>query len=56
VLQEAADKTNPLIERMRFLGSYSHNLQEVYTVRVADLKRRILIGEEQGHPIRHAIC
>ncbi len=48
VLQEAADKTNPLIERMRFLGIYSSNLDEFYKVRFADLKRRILIGEEQG--------
>ncbi|MBA2817166.1 polyphosphate kinase 1 [Candidatus Pantoea persica] len=50
VLQEAADKTNPLIERMRFLGIYSNNLDEFYKVRFADLKRRILIGEEQGVP------
>jgi len=50
VLQEAADKTNPLIERMRFLGIYSNNLDEFYKVRFADLKRRILIGEEQGSP------
>ncbi len=47
VLQEAADKINPLIERMRFLGIYSNNLEEFYKVRFADLKRRILIGEEQ---------
>ncbi|MDU6434022.1 MAG: polyphosphate kinase 1 [Pantoea sp.] len=49
-IQEAADKTNPLIERMRFLGIYSNNLDEFYKVRFADLKRRILIGEEQGSP------
>ncbi|MDY4348521.1 polyphosphate kinase 1 [Pectobacterium brasiliense] len=48
VLQEAADKSNPLIERMRFLGIYSSNLDEFYKVRFADLKRRILINEEQG--------
>ena len=48
VLQEAADKSNPLIERMRFLGIYSNNLDEFYKVRFADLKRRILISEEQG--------
>ncbi|WP_072666527.1 polyphosphate kinase 1 [Candidatus Erwinia haradaeae] len=47
VLQEAADKTNPLIERMRFLGIYSRNLEEFYKVRFSDLKRRILISEEQ---------
>ncbi|AIJ09456.1 polyphosphate kinase 1 [Edwardsiella anguillarum] len=48
VLQEAADKSNPLIERMRFLGIYSSNLDEFYKVRFAELKRRILISEEQG--------
>ncbi|EMQ4857830.1 polyphosphate kinase 1 [Morganella morganii] len=47
VLQEAADKRNPLIERMRFLGIYSNNLDEFYKVRYADVKRRILINEEQ---------
>lgn len=57
VLQEAADKSNPLIERMRFLGIYSNNLEEFYKVRFADLKRRILIGEEQGTPttLRHLL-
>ncbi|MGL5762793.1 MAG: hypothetical protein ACRCX9_06185, partial [Plesiomonas shigelloides] len=39
VLQEAADKTNPLIERVRFLGIYSNNLDEFYKVRFADVKR-----------------
>lgn len=48
VLQEAADKSNPLIERIRFLGIYSSNMDEFYKVRFADVKRRILIKEEQG--------
>lgn len=48
VLQEAADKSNPLIERIRFLGIYSNNLDGFYKVRFAELKRRILISEEQG--------
>ena len=47
VLQEAADKSNPLIERMRFLGIYSNNLDEIYKVRFAELKRRIIISEEE---------
>ncbi|MEC5343226.1 polyphosphate kinase 1 [Brenneria populi] len=57
VLQEAADKSNPLIERMRFLGIYSNNLDEFYKVRFADLKRRILINEEQGSDgnLRHLL-
>ncbi|VFP84343.1 Polyphosphate kinase [Candidatus Erwinia haradaeae] len=50
VLQEAADKTNPLLERMRFLGIYSNNLEEFYKVIFSDLKRRILISEERCIP------
>lgn len=54
VLQEAADKNNPLIERMRFLGIYSSNLDEFYKVRIADLRRRMLIyeGQPHGHRLR----
>lgn len=48
VLQEAADKTVPLIERVRFLGIFSSNLDEFYKVRFADVKRRILISQESG--------
>ncbi|MCE0493199.1 polyphosphate kinase 1 [Vibrio salinus] len=47
VLQEAADKNVPLIERVRFLGIFSNNLDEFYKVRFADVKRRILIDIEQ---------
>ncbi|PJC86167.1 polyphosphate kinase 1 [Vibrio sp. HA2012] len=48
VLQEAADKNVPLIERVRFLGIFSNNLDEFYKVRFSDVKRRILIREDQG--------
>ena len=46
VLQEAMDKTNPPIERARFLGIFSSNLDEYYRVRVADVRRRILVHQE----------
>ena len=48
VLQEAMDKSNPIIERARFLGIYSNNLDEFYRVRVADVRRRILLHQEVG--------
>jgi len=48
VLQEAIDRTNPVIERARFLGIYSNNLDEFYRVRVAEVRRRILLHQEVG--------
>ncbi|MBD0296688.1 MAG: polyphosphate kinase 1, partial [Flavisolibacter sp.] len=44
VLQEAADPTVPLRERIRFLGIFSNNLDEFFRVRVATLKRMIQYG------------
>ena len=49
VLQEAADPSNPLIERVRFLGIYSNNLDEFYKVQFANLKRYVLIEQEKGN-------
>lgn len=44
VLQEAADETVPLRERIRFLGIFSNNLDEFFRVRVATLKRMMEFG------------
>jgi len=46
VLQEAADETVPLRERIRFLGIFSNNLDEFFRVRVATLKRMIEFGKK----------
>lgn len=47
VLQEAADPNVPLIERVRFLGIYSNNLDEFYRVRIPDLRRRITLHSDK---------
>ncbi len=44
VLQEAADPTTPLRERIKFLGIFSNNTDEFFRVRVATLKRMIEYG------------
>ena len=46
VLQEAADPTVPLFERIKFLGIYSSNLDEFFRVRVATLKRLASLGDQ----------
>lgn len=46
VLQEAADPSVPLQERIRFLGIFSNNLDEFFRVRVATLKRMVQLGNK----------
>ncbi len=44
VLQEAADPSVPLKERVKFLGIFSNNTDEFFRVRVATLKRMVDVG------------
>ncbi|WP_264521025.1 polyphosphate kinase 1 [Flavobacterium sp. N1994] len=44
VLQEAADETVPLLERLRFIGIFSNNLDEFFRVRFAAIRRLSLTG------------
>lgn len=46
VLQEAADPSVPLIDRIRFLAIFSSNLDEFYRVRVATLSRLSNLNEK----------
>lgn len=46
VLQEAEDPTVPLLERIRFLGIFSNNLDEFFRVRVATVRRMLEFGKD----------
>jgi polyphosphate kinase len=48
VLQEAADPSVPLKERIKFLGIFSNNLDEFFRIRVATLKRMQELGRKAG--------
>jgi polyphosphate kinase len=44
VLHEALDERTPLLERVRFLGIFTSNLDEFFMKRVGGLKRQVLAG------------
>lgn len=46
VLQEAKDKSVPLLERVKFMAIFSSNLDEYFKVRVATLKRLIKLKKK----------
>jgi polyphosphate kinase len=51
VLQEALDPKVPLVERVRFMGIFSNNMDEFYKVRVASLRRLKALGDKPSTPI-----
>jgi polyphosphate kinase len=46
VLEEAADPTNPLLERLKFAAIFSANADEFFEVRVAGLQQQLYAGIE----------
>ncbi len=54
VLQEAENKEVPVIERIRYLGIFSNNLDEFFRVRVADLRRLVAFssGKEKEKSVQ----
>jgi len=44
VLHEALDSRVPLLERVKFLGIFSSNLDEFYMVRIAGIRRQVAAG------------
>ena len=58
VLQEAADPLVPLVERVRFLGIFSNNMDEFFRVRVAAVRRSILLSslQEGRNSSRHLMA
>ena len=47
VLQEAKDPNTPLLERIRFIGIFSNNLDEFFRVRVANVRRMVDFGVDE---------
>ncbi|MFV1980233.1 MAG: polyphosphate kinase 1, partial [Rhodothermia bacterium] len=50
VLDEAKDKSNPLLERVKFLGIVASNLDEFFMVRVGGLKMQVAAGIGESTP------
>ncbi|HYG75403.1 MAG TPA: polyphosphate kinase 1 [Planctomycetota bacterium] len=50
VLDEARDPQVPLLERLKFLGIFSSNLDEFFMIRVAGVKHQISAGVDEPGP------
>lgn len=55
VLQEAEDTRNPLMERLKFLGIFSSNMDEFFKVRVASIKRAFELGKKRMTDLLEAV-
>jgi len=50
VLQEADDPSVPIIQRLRYLGIFSNNMDEFFRVRVAEVRRLIYFAPTASRP------
>jgi polyphosphate kinase len=50
VLEEAEDPSQPLLERVKFLGIFASNLDEFFEIRVAGIKQQIQSGDLHAGP------
>ncbi len=50
VLEEAQDKSQPLLERVKFLSIFGSNLDEFFMTRVAGLKQQVAAGVVETPP------
>ena len=55
VLLEAADKSVPLLERLKFLMIYQSNLEEFFRVRIGILKHRAILTPEKREPFSNLL-
>ena len=51
VLLEAADRSVPLLERLKFLMIYQSNLEEFFRVRIGILKHRAILTPDRTDPV-----
>ena len=50
VLEEAAARATPLLERLKFIAIFSGNIDEFFMVRVASLLQMVRLGEDAPDP------